>query len=316
MDKLVSIIIPVYNVANYLVECLESVVQQTYHNWACILVDDGSTDNSGKICDEYADNDNRFVVIRKENGGPSSSRNAALKVIGGGYVCFLDSDDCIDKDFLERAVSLIEENDVDIVQFKSTRQIERLGENSNSVAEKRTRLEVYDDILKFRVIDPLVWGKLYRSSVIKDIRFNEECHVLEDVEFLTKIMRNCTCVCSEYLAYYYRITPGSLITQGLNERKLLGSIACQNSCIQMLQGTDLESRSYWFKYNSMFNWLIRTANQNNWSELYKIIRDQILRDIKQIVQCPEINVKTKAILIACAISPSIAHVLCQSKNRN
>ena len=228
----------------------------------------------------------------------------------------MDSDDCIDKDFLERAVSLIEENDVDIVQFKSTRQIERLGENSNSVAEKRTRLEVYDDILKFRVIDPLVWGKLYRSSVIKDIRFNEECHVLEDVEFLTKIMRNCTCVCSEYLAYYYRITPGSLITQGLNERKLLGSIACQNSCIQMLQGTDLESRSYWFKYNSMFNWLIRTANQNNWSELYKIIRDQILRDIKQIVQCPEINVKTKAILIACAISPSIAHVLCQSKNRN
>lgn len=228
----------------------------------------------------------------------------------------MDSDDCIDKNFLERAVRLIEENDVDIVQFKSTRQIERLGENSNSVAEKRTQIEVYDDILKFRVIAPLVWGKLYRSSVIKDIRFSEECYVLEDVEFLTKIMRNCTCVCSEYLAYYYRITPGSLITQGLNERKLLGSVACQNSCIQMLQGTDLESRSYWFKYNSMFNWLIRTANQDGWSELFKIIRAQILRDIKQIVQCPEINVKTKAIMIACAISPSIAHVLCQSKNRN
>ena len=84
MDKLVSIIIPVYNVANYLVECLESVVQQTYHNWECILVDDGSTDNSGKICDEYADNDKRFVVIHKENGGVPSARNAALEVIGGG----------------------------------------------------------------------------------------------------------------------------------------------------------------------------------------------------------------------------------------
>lgn len=211
---------------------------------------------------------------------------------------------------------LIEENDVDILQFKSTRQIERLGENSNSVAEKRTRIEVYDDILKFRVIAPTVWGKLYRSSVIKDIRFNEECHVLEDVEFLTKIMRNCTCVCSEYLAYYYRITPGSLITQGLNERKLLGSIACQNSCIQMLQGTDLESRSYWFKYNSMFNWLIRTANQDGWRELYKIIQGHVICEIKRMVQCREINLKAKAVLIACAVHPSIAHKVCQSKNRH
>lgn len=88
MEKLVSIIIPVYNAANYLVECLESVVQQTYRNWACILVDDASTDNSGKICDEYANNDKRFVVIHKENGGPSSARNAALEVIGGGMSAF------------------------------------------------------------------------------------------------------------------------------------------------------------------------------------------------------------------------------------
>lgn len=159
-------------------------------------------------------------------------------------------------------------------------------------------------------------GKLYRSSVFKDSRFNEECYVLEDVELLTRIMQNCTCECSEYLAYYYRITPGSLITQGLNSRKLLGSIACHNSCIRLLQGTDLEARSYWFKFTSMFNWLIRTANKNDWSELYEIICDQILRDIKQMVQCPEISVKAKAILIACAVSPAIAHMLCQSINRN
>ena len=88
MDKLVSIIIPVYNVATYLVECLESVVQQTYHNWECILVDDGSTDNSGNICDEYAGNDKRFIVIHKENGGPSSTRNAALEAIRGGVCLF------------------------------------------------------------------------------------------------------------------------------------------------------------------------------------------------------------------------------------
>lgn len=86
MEKLVSIIIPVYNVADYLVECLESVLQQTYHHWEGILVDDDSTDNSGKICDEYADNDKRFIVIHKENGGISSARNAALEAMGGVYL--------------------------------------------------------------------------------------------------------------------------------------------------------------------------------------------------------------------------------------
>lgn len=88
MNDMVSIIVPVYNVQKFLPDCLDSIRGQTYQNWECILVDDGSTDNSGKICDEYADYENRFVVIHKENGGISSARNAALEVIGGG-VCLL-----------------------------------------------------------------------------------------------------------------------------------------------------------------------------------------------------------------------------------
>lgn len=216
---------------------------------------------------------------------------------------------------MERAVKLIEESDVSFVQFKHTRQLESLGDGMDASPESISRSDVYSDILRFNIITSMVWGKLYRTSMMKDVRFNEACHVLEDVEILTRIMQNCTCVSSAYIAYYYRPTPGSLITQGLNIRKLLGSIACQNSCIQMLQGTDLESRSYQFKYESLFNWLVRTAKQDDWHEFYQRIGKQVIRDLKQMLHCHDLNIKTKTTLIACAVAPRIAHTICCRKSK-
>ena len=95
----ISVIIPVYNVEKYLKRCLDSVINQTYKNLEIILVDDGSTDNSGKICDEYAKNDKRIIVIHKENGGVSVARNIGLDICTGDYVNFIDSDDWIDLKF-------------------------------------------------------------------------------------------------------------------------------------------------------------------------------------------------------------------------
>ena len=101
MNKLISIIIPVYNVEKYLEDCLNSVVNQTYKNLEIILIDDGSTDNSGKICDLYAKKDNRIVVIHKENAGVSSARNVGLKIAKGLYIGFVDPDDYIAEDMYE-----------------------------------------------------------------------------------------------------------------------------------------------------------------------------------------------------------------------
>ncbi|HJA50079.1 MAG TPA: glycosyltransferase, partial [Candidatus Fusicatenibacter intestinipullorum] len=91
----ISVIIPVYNVEKYLKRCLDSVINQTYKNLEIILIDDGSTDNSGKICDEYAQKDERIIVIHKENGGVSSARNKGLDICIGDYISFIDSDDWI-----------------------------------------------------------------------------------------------------------------------------------------------------------------------------------------------------------------------------
>ena len=111
---LISVIIPIYNVEQYLKECLESVINQTYRNLEIILVDDGSKDKSGKICDEYKNKDERIKVVHKENGGLSDARNAGMKIATGKYIQFIDSDDFIDKDMIETLYNLIIENEADI----------------------------------------------------------------------------------------------------------------------------------------------------------------------------------------------------------
>ena len=101
MKKLISIVLPIYNVENYIEKCMESVLNQTYKNIEIILVDGGSPDNCPIICDQYVKEDNRVKVVHKENGGLSDARNAGIKVANGDYITFIDSDDYVDKDYVE-----------------------------------------------------------------------------------------------------------------------------------------------------------------------------------------------------------------------
>ena len=115
MNKpLVTVICGIYNGEKYLPDCIDSILNQTYKNLEIILVDDGSTDNCPKICDEYAKKDDRIKVIHKKNGGVSSARNSALKESNGDYYCFVDQDDFLDLDYINYLYNLIEENDADI----------------------------------------------------------------------------------------------------------------------------------------------------------------------------------------------------------
>lgn len=115
MTEKVSIIVPVYNVEQWLDECIESIINQTYKNLEIILVDDGSKDNSGVICDKWKLKDDRIIVIHKKNGGLSSSRNAGLDIFTGEYVTFCDSDDYIEKETIESMLNTLKEKKVDIV---------------------------------------------------------------------------------------------------------------------------------------------------------------------------------------------------------
>ena len=109
MDKLVSVIVPVYNVDRYLGRCIKSIMQQSYRNLEIILVDDGSTDNSGTICDTFKETDDRIIVIHKENGGLSDARNAGIKVFTGEYVTFIDSDDYVSSDMISSMLTVLKQ---------------------------------------------------------------------------------------------------------------------------------------------------------------------------------------------------------------
>lgn len=126
----VSIIVPVYNGEKYLRRCLDSILFQTLENWECILVDDGSSDKSGEICDEYSAKDTRFRVIHKKNSGVSSARNAGLEAAQGEWIGFIDADDWIEKQTYELAVKTAEENNVELVQWNSW----AVDENGNKKA--------------------------------------------------------------------------------------------------------------------------------------------------------------------------------------
>ena len=176
-EPLISIIIPVYNVENYLGRCFQSVQKQTYKNLEIILIDDGSTDASGKLCDQYKLHDQRVKVIHQKNGGLSNARNSGLKIAKGEYITFIDADDFIHESYIERLYSLAEMNGSEIVCCNYTRG--DADDFSGVKAEKQIEERTYtaDEMLrnwhgKYKHLETVIWNKLYKKELFEKIHFN------------------------------------------------------------------------------------------------------------------------------------------------
>ncbi len=197
---LISVIVPVYKVEEYLAACVDSILAQTYENLEIILVDDGSPDNCGKICDSYAEKDSRIKVIHKENGGVSSARNAGLEVASGEYVGFVDSDDTLDAHiYAELYKNLTETNsDISICSFRKT----FLPEESNKAVWANKYLPNEDSFLTLSAEDALcdmmlakhfagyLWNKLFKASVVQNLRFATSVYICEDLLFSAEAILN------------------------------------------------------------------------------------------------------------------------------
>ena len=301
MDNLISIIVPVYNVEEYLDECVQSLINQTYKNLEIILIDDGSTDSCPSKCDEWAEKDKRIKVIHKENGGLASARNAGLDIITGDWFFFIDSDDCIYKNCILTLVSQIEE-DVDIVQCNYERgdNFSKLNEKINSICETLNQNQVLEEFLVFNKMTTIVCGKIYNTRRYKDFRFNETCYVLEDVEFLSKIVQNCdNYIVCEYVGYFYRVRPNSLTTQVLTKRKILGIINSHESCLKnTIDDAKLNDKVKKWYMSSMFNWIIRAKREKvkDKKEIFKIIRKTLRKNYKVLFGC-KLKLKIKIYLL-------------------
>lgn len=220
MDILVSVIIPIYNVEQFLHQCIDSVLNQTYSNLQVILVDDSSPDSCPKICDEYKALDSRVEVIHKENGGLGLARNSGLELAKGKYVIFIDSDDWIDRNYIENQVIALEEHNADVlVHGFSTCDFDGLNIKKSFLLKIGVFNNVVEDVLLPTIApkdkcpndEVLPIGtpfKMYRLDIIKDnalVFNNEKICVAEDIFFNIDYMIKCkSAVIIEEYGYNYR----------------------------------------------------------------------------------------------------------------
>lgn len=173
-ENIISIIIPIYNVEKYLKKCIDSITSQTYSNLEIILVDDGSPDNCGKICDEYAKIDKRIKVIHKQNGGLSDARNIGISLATGKYVLLVDSDDTICCDACEELLKVAINTSADMVAFKK-RKIYEDGTEENSTDTMQLKIynnrQAYIELIYGRDFEITAWSRFYKSDIIKSVQF-------------------------------------------------------------------------------------------------------------------------------------------------
>ena len=214
MEKdLISIIIPVYKVEKYLEKCIESVLKQTYTNLQVILVDDGSPDNCGKICDEYAKKDSRIEVIHKVNGGLSDARNVGIAKAKGKYIGFVDSDDYIKEDMYEILINLIKEYDADVSICNLYDVIEgkEYIRNKEKGIKEYNRIDILKEVLLDKNIQSYAWNKLYKKELFNEIKYPIG-KKYEDIGTTFYIFEKCNkVVVTSEPEYYYLKRADSLV---------------------------------------------------------------------------------------------------------
>ncbi len=242
--ELVSVIIPVYNAVEYLSECLTSVCVQKHSKMEIIIIDDGSTDGSSELCDDWEIKDSRIIIKHTDNGGVSKARNIGLSLACGKYVLFLDADDVIESSMILNMVATMEEYRADVVECSLVR-CSKYFDNIN-IQQYDNKIDVYDKISAIEEMysckknKKLYWtigGKIFRRSVIKDIYFSSDISMGEDKLFLWQVL----CNANKYIflnspLYFYRIYPESAshntksvkLLSGHRANELIMKYACKS----------------------------------------------------------------------------------------
>lgn len=278
MGGKISVIVPVYNVAAYLRECMESILQQDYRDLEILLIDDGSTDDSGTICDEYAVRDSRVRVIHQPNGGAAAAKNAGLRVASGRYLSFVDSDDYLEPGAFSHMVSLLEAHSADVVQC-SFRDV-YTDETADHVVLTDQCVFSTQEYLKRFTEDwtcCLLWDKLYKRSVFTGTFF-EEGHIVDD-EYFTYlgIMKANKIVHDPYIVYNYRKRASSVtIKPEYRERTLFDKLDyLEKRRANISRAFPELKKTFDVHYLDMLVWMSRDSYVTN------ACLDSIKRKIKQ-----------------------------------
>ena len=275
MEK-ITIIVPIYNVEKYLSECIESILNQTYRYLEVILIDDGSTDQSGRICDNYAEQDSRVKVIHQKNGGAANAKNAGLRAATGQYLVFVDGDDYLELDALFYMIDLLKKRNADVVQA-CFRKIYRDRQSDVCDAGQIREFNAENYIKRYTTdwTCGLLWDKLYKRKLYDNIFF-EEGHKIDD-EFFTYqgIMRARKVIKCPKVTYNYRQRKSSVMYTESSQQRIV---------LDKLDYLDKRRR----KVLSVFPELAQTFNEHYLNMLLILSKDpystgQSIKEIKQLL---------------------------------
>lgn len=213
MNQTISVIVPVYNVANYLPACLDSLCRQTYRDLEILIVDDGSTDASGKICDQYAKQDHRIRVIHQKNGGAANAKNTALRMASGQYLTFADSDDYVEPDAYAYMIKQLQSQHADVIQCGYHKVFQDHSVPHHREKDMQTmNSEAFLELFTTDWTCGLLWDKLYRRELFQGIFF-EEGHKIDDEYFTYQgIMNTEKIILSSKIVYNYRMRRSSVMS--------------------------------------------------------------------------------------------------------
>ena len=305
MIPMISVILPVYNIQKYLPKCMDSLFRQTYTNLELILVDDGSTDQSGTICDNYKESDKRIKVIHKKNGGLSDARNAGIESAQGEFITCIDPDDYVDDDYISYLFELISKYNtkMSIAQHRVHYDNGTIKDMGSSGDEELDPERCLERLLYHDVIDTSAWGKLYHKSLFSDVKYPKG-KLFEDIGTTYKLIMQCDRVAIGYESKYNYVFHNNSIVNGVFNIKKF----------DLLEMTDEMGKNVLKKYPTLKEAVLRrrvyarmsTLNQMLNAKGYEKERKDIIRFIKKykndILKNPKAPFRDKGALVLLTVS--------------
>lgn len=285
-DELISIVVPIYNVENYLRMCLDSIQNQTYQNFECLLINDGSPDHSSKICEEFVEKDSRFKYFEKANGGLSSARNLGIECSGGAYITFVDSDDWLEHDALDRLYGALKKENADISIGRYNSYDETCCVYMTYVTDPDDSLEVIEGkaIMDREGVEEVRNGnwtvavlKLFKRELLQDLPFPIG-KIAEDTYWTWKVLlRASRIVYLNRCVYWYRVGLSDTLSNTWSEKRMYDEIGAREEKIAILASSDYDLTNHILIYKNRLQRVIAKLEEQNmqFTEIYRRMKEKL-----------------------------------------
>ena len=311
---MISVIVPVYKVEKYLEKCVNSILAQRFTDFELILIDDGSPDECGVICDSFTQRDNRVRVIHQKNAGQAAARNVGISISRGEYIAFIDSDDYVTADYLETLVSFIQKYQCDLAMcgHRIVHEVDEEGicDEKDSQMQCMDNDELWDEI--FGRLNNAVWNKLFKKELLQGILFPEDLGHGEDLIFnLEYILRCKTAVKTNKECYFYRKRSDSITTSSFSPRKLK-EIESKDRALEIVENAHpaqlSNAKKYCFRARmNVIRAIYKAKKDQAYSEQLKQYRVYVCSNYGSV--CAELKAKEKVEFYICTKIPLLYKII-------